>query len=188
MWKILPINRIANRSDLNELIYGFDYNAFNRAKAANPNKPVEKITLVCMGHEPDLAGTLELEMKKRGLLIDVKVLDILRDRGDLQFRRDSEVDIAIEHGKLVIRDFFPMNLLSKLSWEKESVDDWRILVDSIKIDFNYLEGNFAPSRIDIPEKNSTVKGVYTIPATAGTIRIKITDVLSESLEVTVENN
>ncbi len=188
MWKILPINRIANRSDLNALTKGFDYNAFNRAKTANPTKPVEQITLVCMGHEPDLAGTLELEMKKAGFLIDVKVLDILRDRGDLQFRRDSEADIAIENGKLVIRDFFPMNLLSKLSWEKESVDDWRILVDSIKIDFNYLEGNFAPSLTDIPEKNSTVKGSYTIPATAGTIRIKITDVLSESLEVTVENN
>lgn len=188
MWKILPVNHLANRSDLTELISGFDYKYFSEQQAKFPNKPVEKITLVCMGHEPDLAGFLELEMKKMNFKIDVEVLDILRDRGDLQFRRDSEADIAIENGKLVIREFYPMNLLSKLSWEKQSVDDWRVLVDSIKIDFNYDGGVFSPTLIDIPEKNQIVKGIYTIPPTAGTIRVKITDVLSESLEVTIENN
>ena len=188
MWKILPVNHLANRSDLSELISGFDYKYFADMQAKNPNKPVEKITLVCMGHEPDLAGFLALEMKKMGFKIDVEVLDILRDRGDLQFRRDSEAEISIENGKLVIREFYPMNLLSKLSWEKQSVDDWRVLVDSIKIDFNYDGGVFSPALIDIPEKNQIVKGIYTIPPTAGTIRVKITDVLSESLEVTIENN
>lgn len=188
MWKILPINRLANRADLTELINGFDYKHFAELQSKTPNKPVEKITLVCMGHEPDLAGFLVLEMKKAGFIIDVEVLDILRQREDLQFRRDSEAEITIEAGKLVIREFFPMNLLSKLSWEKQSVDDWRVLVDSIKIDFNYDGAVFSPTLIDIPEKNQTVKGIYTIPADAGTIRVKITDVLSESLEMSIENN
>ena len=188
MWKILPINRLANRADLTELINGFDYKHFAELQSKTPNKPVEKITLVCMGHEPDLAGFLVLEMKKAGFIVDVEVLDILRQREDLQFRRDSEAEITIEAGKLVIREFFPMNLLSKLSWEKQSVDDWRVLVDSIKIDFNYDGAVFSPTLIDIPEKNQTVKGIYTIPADAGTIRVKITDVLSESLEISIENN
>ena len=188
MWKILPINRLANRADLTELINGFDYKHFAELQSKSPNKPVEKITLVCMGHEPDLAGFLVLEMKKAGFIVDVEVLDILRQREDLQFRRDSEAEITIEAGKLVIREFFPMNLLSKLSWEKQSVNDWRVLVDSIKIDFNYDGAVFSPTLIDIPEKNQTVKGIYTIPADAGTIRVKITDVLSESLEMSIENN
>lgn len=185
MWKILPVNRIANRADLNELITGFDYKHFTELQSKNPGKAVEKITLVCMGHEPDLAGTLVLEMKKAGFVIDVEVLDILRDREDIQFRRDAEADIVIEGDKLVIREFYPMNLLAKLSWEKQSVDDWRVLVDSIKIDFNYDGGVFEPKLNDIPDKNQTVKGIYSIPADAGTIRVKITDVLSESLEITV---
>jgi hypothetical protein len=185
MWKILPVNRIANRADLNELITGFDYKHFTELQSKNPGKAVEKITLVCMGHEPDLAGTLVLEMKKAGFVIDVEVLDILRDREDIQFRRDAEADIVIEGDKLVIREFYPMNLLAKLSWEKQSVDDWRVLVDSIKIDFNYDGGVFEHTLNDIPDKNQTVKGTYSIPANAGTIRVKITDVLSESLEITI---
>lgn len=186
MWKILSVNRVATRADLTQLISNFDYKAFEERQKATPNKPVEKITLVCMGHEPDLAGTLQLELKKNGILIDVQVLDILRDKQDLQFRRDAEADIAIENGKLVIRAFYPMNLLSKLSWEKDSVDDWRVLVDSIKIDFNYDGAVFNPTVNDIPEKDKMVTGIYSIPANAGTIRVKITDVLSESLEQNVE--
>ena len=186
LWRILSPNRMATKGDLTELLSNFNYKEFEKRRDANPNKPVEKITLVCMGHEPDLAGTLELEMKKAGFIIDVKVLDILRQRGDLSFRRDAEADIEIENGKLVIRAFYPMNLLSKLSWEKETVDDWRVLVDSIKIDFNYDGAVFNPTTLDIPEKNSLVSGIYTIPSTAGTIRVKITDVLSESFEKTIE--
>jgi len=47
--KIMPVNRIATRADLNELVHGFDYKAFERRRAENPRSPVEKITLVCMG-------------------------------------------------------------------------------------------------------------------------------------------
>lgn len=186
MWKILSVNRVATRADLTPLISNFDYKLFEQRRKEAPSKPVEKITLVCMGHEPDLGDTLKLELLKQEFLIDVQVLDILRDKQDIQFRHDSEAEITVENDKLVIRSFYPMNLLSKLSWEKESVDDWRVLVDSIKIDFNYDGAVFSPSLIDIPEKNQTVKGIYSIPATAGTVRVRITDVLSESLEKDIE--
>ena len=186
MVKIMPINRIATRVDLNELITGFPRDTFDNRKAEYPNKPVELITLVCMGHEPDLGANLKLQMKEEGYNIDVEVVDILRDNVNLEFRRDSEADVQIEGNRLVIREFYPMNLLQKLSLEKTNVQEWRELVDSIKIDFNYDNGVFTPTVIDIPEGNSLVKGSYTIPADAGTIKVKITDLLSESCEVTIK--
>lgn len=185
MVKIMPINRIATRVDLNELITGFPREKFDKCKTDNPNKPVELVTLVCMGHEPDLGANLKLQMKEEGYNIDVEVLDILRDKVNLEFRRDSEADVQIEGDRLVIREFFPMNLLQKLSLEKTNVEEWRELVDSIKIDFNYDGAVFSPTVIDIPEGSNLVKGSYKIPTDAGTIKVKITDLLSESCEVTI---
>lgn len=185
MVKIMPINRIATRVDLNELITGFPRDKFDKLKADFPNKPVELITLVCMGHEPDLGANLKLQMKEEGYNIDVEVVDILRDKVNLEFRRDSEADVQIEGDRLVIREFFPMNLLQKLSLEKTNVEEWRELVDSIKIDFNFDGAVFSPTLIDIPEGSDMVKGSYKIPADAGTIKVKITDLLSESCEVTL---
>ena len=186
MWKIMPINRIATRADLNELIAAFPRDTFDKRKAENPNKPVEYVTLVCMGHEPDLGANLELLMREEGYNIDVEVRDILRDKTNLEFRRDSEARVEIEGDRLVIREFFPMNLLQKLSLEKTNVEEWRELVDSIKIDFNFDGSVFTPSVIDIPEGKELVKGSYKIPAGAGTIKVKITDLLSESCEVEIK--
>lgn len=107
---------------------------------------------------------------------------ILRDRSDLQFKRDSEALFKVEEGNLVVDKFYPMNLLQKLSQTKESVSDWREMVESIMIDWNYDGAVFQPTLTDIPAKNELVQGQYTIPEDAGTIRIKITDLLSESLE------
>jgi len=183
MVKIMPVNRIATRVDLNELITGFPRDTFDKRKAETPNKPVELITLVCMGHEPDLGASLKLQMKEEGYNIDVEVVDILRDKVNLEFRRDSKAEVQIEGDKLVIRDFYPMNLLQKLSIEETNVEEWRELVDSVKIDFNYDGAVFTPTVIDIPEGSDLVKGSYKIPANAGTIKVKITDLLSESCEV-----
>lgn len=185
MVKIMPINRIATRVDLNELITGFPRDKFEKIKAETPNKPVELITLVCMGHEPDLGASLKLQMKEEGYNIDVEVLDILRDKVNLEFRRDSKTDVQKEGDRLVIREFYPMNLLQKLSIEETNVEEWRELVDSIKIDFNYDGAVFTPTVIDIPEGNDLVKGSYKIPEGSGTIKVKITDLLSESCEVTL---
>ncbi len=183
MVKIMPVNRIATRADLSELIAGFDYKGFEKRRATKPSDPVEKITLVCMGHEPDLQASLEKEIDPYKL--DVEVVDILRDRQDLQFKRDSEALVEIEGGQLVIKRFYPMNLLGKLSLQKEKVEDWRELVESIMIDWNYDGAVFQPATVDIPEKNELVTGKYSVPKDAGTIRVKITDLLSESLEVEV---
>jgi len=186
MVKIMPVNRIATRADLNELISGFNIKSFEAKFESAPNKAVESILLICMGHEPDLAAALQKEMHPYKL--DVEVVDILRDKSNLEFKRDSEADIKLEDGKVVIKQFYPMNLLQKLSLIKENIVDWKELTESIKIDFNYDGVVFEPSIVDVPEKNEFVKGEYLIPKDSGTIRVKITDLLSESIELTVENN
>jgi DNA modification methylase len=184
MVKIMPVNRIATRADLNELITNFDYKKFEKATEANFNKPVESILLVCMGHEPDLAAELQNAVPFK---LEIEVVDILRDKANLEFKRDSEAEIVIEGGKLLIREFYPMNLLQKLSLMKDNVENWKELVDSVMIDFNYDGSVFEPQIVDVPEGNELVKGIYNIPSNAGTIRVKITDVLSESFESTITN-
>ncbi|HMQ04286.1 MAG TPA: site-specific DNA-methyltransferase [Pyrinomonadaceae bacterium] len=179
--KLMPVNRLATRADLNELIANFDYKTLEKKHNENPNKPVEKLLLVCMGHEPDLAAHLQKEMLP--FKLDIEVVDILRDRSKLEFKRDSEAKISSTETELVIEKFYPMNLLQKLSLFKENVEDWRELVESVMIDFNYDGAIFQPTLLDIPEKNELVTGKYEIPADAGIIRVKITDLLSESLEV-----
>ena len=76
--------------------------------------------------------------------------------------------------------------MQKLSLQKEFVDDWKQLVESVMVDFNYDGAVLQPTITDIPGKNEFVLGEYEIPETAGTIRVKITDLLSESLEIEVE--
>lgn len=187
MVKVMPVNRIATKADLNELINGFDYKSFQKRKETTPNKPVEKLLLVCMGHEVDLKASLELAIKEAGFDIDVEVVDILRDKTELQFKRDSEAKIIVRKNKLIIDKFYPMNLLQKLSLQKNKLDDWKELVESVMIDWNYDGAVLSPSIIDISEKNELVLGEYEIPKDAGTIRVKITDLLSESIEVGVDN-
>ena len=183
MVKIMPVNRIATKADLKELLANLPYKIYEKRKEENPNQPVERITIVCMGHEADLAAALEEELAE--YKIDVQVVDILRDKQDLQLKRDSEAEIVREGDKLVIRAFYPMNLMQKLSLQKEYVEDWRQLVDSVMIDWNYDGVVMQPAVTDVLGKNEMVKGIYDIPEDAGTIKVKITDLLSESLEVEV---
>lgn len=183
MVKIMPVNRIATKADLKELLANLPYKTYEKRKEENPNQPVERITIVCMGHEPDLKGALEQELNE--YKVDIQIMDILRDKADLQLKRDSEAEIVREGGKLVIRAFYPMNLMQKLSLQKEYVEDWRQLVDSIMIDWNYDGVVMQPAVTDVPDKDEMVKGIYDIPEGCGTIKVKITDLLSESLEVEV---
>lgn len=183
MVKIMPVNRIATKADLEELKANLPYKTYEKRKEEMPNQPVEKITIVCMGHEPDLKASLEQDLFEYKL--DIEIMDILRDKADLQLKREAEAEIVREGDKLVVRAFYPMNLMQKLSLQKEYVEDWRQLVDSIMIDWNYDGVVMQPSITDVPGKKEMVKGIYDIPSNAGNIKVKITDLLSESLEVEV---
>lgn len=180
MVKIMPVNRIATKADLEGLKANLPYKTYNKRRDENPYQPVEKITLVCMGHEPDLKASLEAELVDYKL--DIQILDILRDKTELQLKREAEAEIVRENGKLIIRSFYPLNLMQKLSLQKEYVEDWRQLVETIMIDWNYDGVVMQPTVIDIPDKKELVVGIYDIPEDAGNIKVKITDLLSESLE------
>lgn len=180
--KVMPVNRIATKEDLNELISNFPYKTFEKRKSEAPNKAVEEIMLVCMGHEPGLGAILENES---GYKLNVEVVDILRDKSDLTFKYDSEASIKIDSDKLSVEAFYPRNLLQKLSQQKEDVTEWREMVESIMIDWNYDGAVMEPTLIDIPDKNEFVNGEYDIPEGATSIKIKITDLLSESYEEVV---
>lgn len=183
MVKIMPVNRIANREDLNDIINNVDYAALERARDADPTKPAMRINLVCMGHEADLGPELVNTFKNSGFDVEVKVSDILRNNKEIEFKRSAEAFIVRDGNKLVVKGFYPMNLLQKLSIQREHVEDWKELVTSIKIDWNYDGGVFEPAIVDYPEsKQDLVQGIYEIPADAGKIKIKITDLLDESFE------
>ena len=186
MVKIIPadVNRIATKADLKGFIANLPYKVFERRKEENPNEPVLKLTVVCMGHEPDLGAEIKKELSC--YKVDIDIVDILTDRKDLQFKRDAQGEVAIEDGKLAIKYFYPLNLMQKLSMQRDNVDEWRQLVESVMVDFNYDGAVLSPSVIDVPDKNDLVKGVYSIPENAGKIKVKITDLLSESLELELE--
>lgn len=183
MVKIMPVNHIATKADLEGLKSNLPFSTYEKRKEENPNKPVESITIVCMGHEPDLKAAFEQGLSD--YKFDVEILDILRDKSEIQLKREAEAEVVREGSKLIIRSFYPMNLLQKLSLQKESIDDWKQLVESIMIDWNYDGVVMQPTVTDVPDKKELVSGVYDIPEDAGSIKVKITDVLSESLEVEV---
>lgn len=183
MVKIMPTNRIATKADLEELKANLPYRTFEKRKEENPNGVVEKIRIICMGHEADLKASLEQELSAYKL--EIEILDILRDKTDLQFKREADANVVKEGNMVVVKEFYPMNLLQKLSMQKESVENWRQLVESIYIDWNYDGETMRPTVCDIPGKDELVSGVYEIPASATRIKIKITDLLSESLELEV---
>jgi len=183
--KIMPVNRITTRADLNEVINGLDFKSFESRAAKSPNKPVERIHLVCMGHEPDLGA--ELVKAAKPFDIEVYITDLIRDKSHMHFKRNSEARLKIEKGNLVIAGFYPMNLLQKLSMEVDAIEDWRQLVESIKIDWNYDGAVLTPTIIDAPSSKGLVADRYEIPDDASTVRVKITDLLSESWEGEIEN-
>lgn len=184
--KILPVNRIATRVDLQPLTSNLPYKSYEKIQEQDPNAIVDRITLVCMGHEPDLKGSF-LQMIGK-FKIDVEIVDILKDKSQLEFKRDSQANIQFKHNVLTIKSFYPMNLMQKLSIQQEEVDDWAQLVDSILVDYNYDGQTLNPQILDVPSKKELVKGKYEIPKNHGRIKVKITDLLSESYEVEVVDN
>lgn len=182
--KLLPVNRIATKADLSELVSNLPYKTYEKIREDSEKEVVDRITLVCMGHVPDLVASFKELVGKYN--IDVELVDILLDKSNLEFKRDSRADVVLKKDTLTVNEFYPMNLMQKLSLQEENVTDWEQLVDSIMIDYYYDGNTLKPQIIDIPSKHDVVKGKYCIPSNHGRIRIKITDLLSESLEIEVK--
>ncbi len=133
-----------------------DFKAYERRQAEAPSKIVDRIMLVCIGHEPDIGP--ELVIAAKPFNIDVEVVDLIRDKANLHFKRQSDAKLIIKDGHLEIAGFYPHNLLQKLSIETDTVEDWQQLVETNKIDWNYDGAVLNPELIDALNKNELVVG------------------------------
>jgi DNA modification methylase len=186
---VMPVNCIATKADLQPIIENLRWKDLIEKFRETPRRPVLRCTLLCMGHEPDLAATLVKEVRdgvgQQGVVVDVLVEDVLRGKAKLEFKKESDGKVTVRKGKLRIESFYPMNLLQKLSFDRDHVDDWRKLVASVMIDWNYDGAVLRPKVVETA-KTGSFAGVYDVPEDAGTICVKITDLLSDSWETTVE--
>lgn len=100
----------------------------------------------------------------------------------LQKQNDKEVKSIInkEEGRLIIEEFYPLELIKKFKMNIEDIEDWRELVDSVLIDWCYEGLVMKPTVYDITANKKLVKGLYKIPNEVGVIRIKIIDRMYES--------
>ncbi len=122
------INRIATTArDLNDLLANLDHKALDAAvRNDNPTRirRTQDHPGLSWGTRPDLASlSLKQELPIEQATVDVEgVVDVLRDRQDLQFKRDSEAhEWASGQGRpigwSVLKPSTPMNLLQKLSMQ-----------------------------------------------------------------------
>jgi len=182
--KIMPVNRIVTKKDVSDLITNLDYKEYEQLTKENSTAKVDDILLVCMGHDPEMTAHFKKECSYN---INIDIYDILKDGSELVFKRESEAKVVIDGSKLTVEKFYPNTLLEKLRQDGTEVEDYREMVESIMIDTNYDGSVFEPTIVDIPEKKELVSGEYELPDDAGTVAIKITDLLSETYFEVVSN-
>ena len=182
--KIMPINRIATKKDVSDLINNLNYKEYEQLAKDNSKAKVDDILLVCMGHDPEMTPHFKKECQYN---INIDIFDILKDGSELVFKRESEAKIVVDGSTLTVEKFYPNTLLEKLRQDGTEVEDYREMVESIMIDTNYDGSVFEPTIVDIPEKKELVSGEYELPEDSGTIAIKITDLLSETYFEEVSN-
>ncbi len=91
--------------------------------------------------------------------------------------------IAVRQGALVVEAFHAGDLARRLGLPEDEGAAWQRLVQSVMIDWHHDGAVFAPTTIDIASGDRLVRGAYQVPPDAGAICVKITDLLSRSLEV-----
>ena len=76
---------------------------YEKIKEEGEKEIVDRITLVCMGHEPDLAGAFKEMVGKYN--IDVELVDILLDKSNLEFMKRKEKN-NIDYLEYISEDSF----------------------------------------------------------------------------------
>lgn len=204
--KVMPINRVCSKKDVDEVLKGIKDNLgdFTAKTKSRHGESVyqQGVSVFCSGMELDMLDYLK---KNNTTGVDVDVRDILLDKQTLIFKQKPEAEIAIKAGDkkatVTISDFISPILMRKLEIEndkalkqesKAKVGDYRQVIDSVAIDVDYDGNLFNAEIIDVPAKNELIKGEYVLEyAKKGktTVAIKIVDVLGEeyfeSFEVTV---
>lgn len=108
---------------------------------------------------------------------------------DVLFSKEIKIDqikCETEH-KVVENQLMLSEIMTKEEVDAEKrklLYHWIGMLSSL--DWNYDGVVMQPAVTDVPDKKKIVRGIYDIPEDAGTIRVKITDLLAESLEMEVE--
>lgn len=100
------------------------------------------------------------------------------------------IDVNEAGTHLVIERFLPPELTEKLQAAEITVEDWRELVDCVKIDWNYDGTVFKPTVVDCSVRGDFVMGSYRMPkdCQGATICLQVTDLLSHLHEMRIELN
>ena len=68
----MPTNRIATKVDAQAITANLPYKTYEEIKSKDPKAVVERMTIVCMGHEPDFKAAIEKELSS--YKVDIEVL------------------------------------------------------------------------------------------------------------------
>ena len=90
-------------------------------------------------------------------------------------KQSVEADIKIDSNRLIINHFYSPYLLEKLKITDESTYNWKDLIDSIYIDWNYDKCVFTPTTISFSEKKKEICTIYDIPENSNLIYLRIID-------------
>lgn len=131
-------------------------------------------------------GSIETTVKRLINNSEYKGIDVYYMDNSKYLKESATSKIDVNEHMIKINEFYPTYLLQNLKLRKEDIEDWRELVDSIMIDFDYDGTVLKPTVIDIPNRNELVKGEYEIPKDANIIKVKIIDVSYKIYEFKLE--
>ena len=194
--KVMPLNRVLNKMDIRTLLKNTNdkLDAFTVKTKSKSSEPVyeEGVLVICSGMELDVSDFLRKE-NKTGVKVEVR--DILTDKKNLVFkeRPEAKIKVSVKDKKLSVelKDFYSPILMRKLEIENEKVfrpedkvkvSDFKQIIDSVAIDYDYDEKLFNAEEIDIPSDETVIKSKYSWDypkAGQYTVAVKVVDVLGE---------
>lgn len=191
--KIMPLNRVLNKLDIENLIKEIERNIdqFTGKTTSTQDEETyeQEVIVYASGVELDALEYLKKE-NKTGVKVEVR--DIQADKKNLIFKQPPEAKIEVhkEGNKAIIeiKDFYSPILIKKLELENEKqlnskenvlVEDFKQIIDSVCIDTDYNGKLFNAEIMDLPDKKNLVSGKYEYEYKKDTIAVKIIDVLGE---------
>jgi site-specific DNA-methyltransferase (adenine-specific)/adenine-specific DNA-methyltransferase len=194
--KVMPINRVLNKLDIKLVLSEIEKNidSFTVKKESKADEPVyeEGVLIICSGMEIDVPDFIKRE-NNTGVKVEVR--DILTDKEGFIFKQKPEAEIEVKpkekQANIEIKDFHSPILMRKLEIENEKVikkehqvkiEDFRQIIDSIAIDFDYNGELFNAEIMDLPSKKELIKTRYEWKYTDNgkyVVAVKIIDVLGE---------
>ena len=169
MVKIMPVNRIATRADLNELHHGLRLQSLGAPAEREPEPAGREDHPRLHGPRAGSRGAAASSPQSPSRSTS-RWSTSCATRPICSSSATRRPRSSVKKRELVIERFYPMNLLQKLSLQKEAVEDWRELVESVMIDWNYDGAVLQPAVVDIPDKNELFRAAtpcLPMPARSG---------------------